>query len=83
MTTKGILSSPKKIAGIAGFLYLAHFVSFFLADNGVHSTAVGTIDFAATAHNIVSSERLFRIGFLSYLLTAVFFSWRPGLYTCY
>jgi len=73
MTTKGILSSPTKIARMAGFLYLAHFVTFFLADNGVHSTAVGSVDVAATAHNIMTSERLFRIGFVNYILTAVFF----------
>jgi hypothetical protein len=63
----------KRTARIAGFLYLAHFVTFFLADNGVHSTAVGTIDVAATAQSITASEWLFRIGFVNYLLTAVFF----------
>jgi hypothetical protein len=73
MTTKEKVSSPKKTARIAGFLYLAHFVTFFLADNGVHSTAVGSIDVAETAHNIMAYERLFRIGFMSYLLTALFF----------
>jgi hypothetical protein len=52
---------------VAGFLYLVHFVAFFLADNGVHSTAVGSVDVAATARNIMASERLFRIGFVSFL----------------
>jgi hypothetical protein len=65
--------NPKKTARIAGLLYLAHFVFFFLADNSVHSTAVGPIDVAETANNIMASERLFRIGFMSYLLTALFF----------
>jgi hypothetical protein len=72
MTAKEKMN-PKKIARLAGFLYLAHFVTFFLADNGVHSTAVGSVDFVATAQNIMTSERLFRIGFVNYLLTAVFF----------
>ncbi len=72
MTTKEKMN-PKKIARIAGFLYLAHFVTFFAADNGVHSTAVGSVDIAATAHNIMTSEWLFRIGFVNYLLTALFF----------
>ena len=72
MTTK-VKMNPNKTARIAGFLYLAHFVTFFFADNGVHSTAVGSVDFAATAHNIMTSEWLFRIGFVNYLLTAVFF----------
>jgi hypothetical protein len=73
MTTKGILSSPTKIARMAGFLYLAFFVTFFLADNGVHSTSVGAGDAAAIAENIVASERLFRIGFVSFALSAMFF----------
>ncbi|MFN2127371.1 MAG: DUF4386 domain-containing protein, partial [Anaerolineales bacterium] len=72
MTAKEKMN-PKKIARLAGFLYLAHFVTFFLADNGVHSTAVGSVDFVATAQNIMTSERLYRIGFVNYLLTAVFF----------
>jgi len=67
------MNSSKKTARMAGFLYLAHFVTFFLAENGVHPTAVGSTDVAATAHNIVASEWLFRIGFVSFLLTAVFF----------
>ncbi len=73
MTTKEKMNSLKKTARMAGFLYLAHFVTFFLADNGVHSTAVGSVDAAATAHNIMTSEWLFRMGFVSFLLTAVFF----------
>ena len=58
---------------MAGFLYLAYFVAFFFADNGVHYTAVGPVDGAAIAHNIMASEWLFRIGFTSFLLAAVFF----------
>jgi len=66
-------NSIKRTARIAGLLYLAHFVTFFLADNGVHSTAVGSIDVAATVRSITASGWLFRIGFVNYLLTAVFF----------
>ncbi len=73
MTEKVKTNSIKRTARLAGFLYLAHFVTFFLADNGVHSTAVGSVDVTATAHNIMASEWLFRIGFVNYLLTAVFF----------
>jgi len=58
---------------MAGFLYLAYFATFILADNGVHYTAVGPVDGAAIAHNIMASEWLFRIGFVSFLLAAVFF----------
>ena len=67
------MSSSKRTARIAGFLYLAHFVTFFFADNGVHSTAVGSVDVATTAQNIMASEGPFRIGFVNYLLAAVFF----------
>jgi hypothetical protein len=67
------MNSLKRAARVAGLLYLAHFVTFFLADNGVHPTAVGPMDVAATAHSMVASERLFRIGFVSFLLTALFF----------
>lgn len=67
------MNSSKKTARMAGFLYLAHFVTFFFADNGVHSSAIGSVDVAATAHSIMASEWLFRIGFMSFLLTAVFF----------
>ena len=80
MTTKTIAapikaSSPAAInrtARIAGLLYLAHFVAFFIADNGVHYTAVGPLT-AATAGQIMTSEWLFRIGFVSFLLAALFF----------
>jgi len=67
------MNPNKKTARIAGLLYLLHFVAFFLADNGVHPTAVGSLDAAATARSIVASEPLFRAGFVSFLLTAVFF----------
>jgi hypothetical protein len=73
MTTQEKMNSPKKTARIAGILYLAHFVTFYFADNGVHSTTVGSVDVGATAHNIMASERLFRIGFVNFLFAAVFF----------
>ena len=67
------MTSIKKTARIAGFLYLAYFAAFVFADNGVYYTAVGPLDGAAIAHNIVTSEWLFRIGFVSFLLAAVLF----------
>jgi hypothetical protein len=63
----------KRTARIAGFLYLLHFVAFFLADNGVHATPVGSLDLAATTRSMMASEGLFLVGFVSFLLTAVFF----------
>jgi len=73
MIIKEKKNSLIKTARMAGFLYLAYFATFFLADNGVHSTAVGSEDAAAIADNIMASEWLFRIGFASFLLAAVFF----------
>ncbi len=67
------LGSIKKSARIAGLLYLAHFVAFFVADNGVHYTAVEPIDAVATANNIMASEWQFRIGFVSFIFAALFF----------
>jgi hypothetical protein len=74
MITTEKMNSLKKTARIAGLLYLAYFVTFFIADNGVHYIAVGSEDVATTiAHNIMASEWLFRVGFVSYLLAAVLF----------
>jgi hypothetical protein len=73
MTTKGILSSPTRIARMAGFLYLAFFVTFTLAGNGVHSTFAASEDTATMVENIMASEGQFRIGFFSFALSAMFF----------
>ena len=53
--------------------YLAFFVTFFLADSGVHSTFVGAGEAAGIAQDIVASEQLFRAGFVSFVLSALFF----------
>jgi hypothetical protein len=66
------LGTANRAARVAGLLYLAHFVAFFIADNGVHYTAVGPMT-ATTANQIMTSEWLFRIGFVSFLLAALFF----------
>ena len=63
----------KKTARIAGLLYLLHFVFFFIADNGVHYTAVSPLDAAATVNQIMASAWLFRLGFVSFVLAALFF----------
>jgi len=63
----------KKTARIAGLLYLLHFVFFFIADNGVHYTAVSPLDPVAIVNQIMASEWLFRIGFVSFVLAALFF----------
>jgi hypothetical protein len=67
------MNALKKNARVAGFFYLLYFLLFFLADNGVHSTSVGTDTAAQVASKIVKSEWLFRIGFVSFLFAALFF----------
>lgn len=56
LTRKISSEKIKKTARMAGALYLAHFVAFFIADNGVHYTAVSPLDATAIIHNIMSSE---------------------------
>ena len=81
MTAQEKINSPKvtslgkikKTARISGLLYLLHFVFFFIADNGVHYTAVSPLDAAVTVNQIMASEWLFRIGFVSFVIAALFF----------
>lgn len=73
MVTPRIMNSPNRKARMAGLLYLAFFVTFIVADNGVHSTFVGSEEAASIAQDIVASEQLFRIGFVSFVLSALFF----------
>jgi hypothetical protein len=58
---------------MAGLFYLAFFVTFTLADNGAHSTFVGSGDAAAMVEDIVANEGLFRLGFVSFVLSGLFF----------
>jgi hypothetical protein len=67
------MNSRKKTARMAGFLYLMFLVTLIFADDAVRSKLIVFGDSAATANNIMASERLFRIGFMSDLLAAVFF----------
>ena len=67
------MNSRKKTARMAGFLYLMFLVTLVFAEDAVRSKLIVFGDGAATANNIMASERLFRIGFMSDLLSAVFF----------
>jgi len=73
MTTFGISQSPQRIARVAGLMYLAFFLTFFLADSGAHSTFVEPGDAAANVESIISSDWLFRIGFVSDVVAGVLF----------
>ena len=64
--------SPRKTARMAGFFYLMFILTFVFASL-VRSRLIVPGDAAATASNIMSSQGFFRIGFMSELLSALFF----------
>jgi Domain of unknown function (DUF4386) len=64
--------SNAKTARIAGSLYLA-FIGFTLLAEVVRSRLIVFGDATATANNIMASQWLFRAGFVSELLSALFF----------
>ena len=67
------MNSIKKTARMAGFLYLIYIVIHISANVFGRSKLIVFGDAAATAKNIMASEGQFRIGFMSDLLSAVFF----------
>ena len=64
--------SPNKIARIAGLFYLIFILTTVLAAV-VRSSIIVFGDAAATANNIMGSQLLFRFGFVTQLVSAVFF----------
>ncbi len=72
-TTKGSpLGTNKKTARMAGFLYFIYIVTTMIAQ--VSRTKLIVFgDAIATAKNILASEWLFRIGFMSDVLAGVLF----------
>jgi hypothetical protein len=66
------MNTNKQIARMAGFLYLI-FIVTLAGSNAVRSRLIVFGDAAATAANIMAFEGLFRIGFVSELLSALFF----------
>ena len=64
--------SPEKIARIAGLFYLIFILTTVLAAV-VRSRIIVFGDAVVTANNIMGSELLFRIGFVTWLVSAVFF----------
>ena len=72
------MSSTKKTARIAGLLYLVNGVTGFFGIIYVPSRLIVSGNAAATANNILASERLFRVGIVSELICAaefVFLLW--------
>jgi len=64
------MTSTKKTR-IAGVLYLVNGVTGFFSIINVPSRLFGSGDTTATAHNILASERLFRLGIASEVICAV------------
>src|SRR5215831_14870847 len=67
------MNSTKKTARIAGVLYLVNGVTGFFSIIYVPGRLIVSEDAAATAHNILASERLFRLGIASEVICAVEF----------
>jgi hypothetical protein len=63
---------PKMIAKMAGLFYLIYILTTVLA-TVVRSRIIVFGDAAATANNILGSQMLFRFGFVTQLVSAVFF----------
>jgi hypothetical protein len=72
------MNSTKKTARIAGLLYLVNGVAGFFSIIYVPGKLIVSENAAATANNILASERLFRLGIVSELICAaefVFLLW--------
>ena len=63
MIDQAVETSPRTYARIGGWLYLFIIAAGLFAEVFVRSNLIVSGDAAATAHNILASERLWRIGF--------------------
>jgi len=66
-------ASPRLKARIAGLLYVIAGTAYTFADGSVRGKLVISGDAAATAHNILAHEPLYRLGFAAELISAVCF----------
>jgi hypothetical protein len=71
MTTRIAEMSPRIKARIAGVIYLICGMAYSFARNDVRDTLVVEGDAAATAHNILAHEPLYRLGFAAEIISAV------------
>jgi len=67
-----LVQSPRKTARMAGFFYLMFIMTFVFASY-IRSRLIVFGDSVTTANNILSSPGLFRVGFMSELISAMFF----------
>jgi len=66
------LNSKNSIARLAGLFYLIFILTFVLASY-IRSQIIVSGDAVATAHNISINELLFRLGFVTEIISALFF----------
>ena len=69
MTDRTTKTSPKLQARIGGFLYLIIIAAGMFSEGYVRGTLIVSGDAAATAHNILASENLYRLGGAAEFLT--------------
>ena len=77
MTNRIAETSPLVYARVAGLLYLMVFVLGIFAEFFVRQNLIVPGDAAATANNIMASESLFRMGFMSDLIGQMCFLLLP------
>ena len=65
------ISSPKRLARVAGALYLVVILAGMFAEAFIRPKILVAGDAAATAHNLAAHAQLYRIGLLTDLLTVV------------
>ena len=68
MTDRAVVTSPRTYARVAGLLYLIVIVAGIFAEIFVRGQLVVANDAAATAHNIVTHELRYRLGFAAELI---------------
>ncbi len=65
------MDTPDKLARAAGFLYLVTIIAGGFAEAYVREGLTVSGDAAATAHNILASEQMYRFGFVADLVTLI------------
>jgi hypothetical protein len=68
MTKRSVVTSPQNYARVAGLLYLIVIIAGIFAEIFVRGQLVVANDAAATAHNIVTHELRYRLGFAAELI---------------
>jgi hypothetical protein len=77
------VTSPRRLARIAGALYLINILGGAFAIGFVRTTLIVSGDVAATAHNILANELLYRLGLVAHLVVTVTNApWRSSSTNC-